>query len=554
MKFYISLFPIIIFGTLLTTNLTVAEIPPKKEVENTTEVELEEDETISDEETESLELEVILEEDSNCKEIDNEEEALETKTEDSNSEEPTAKAECPTLEQIIRYQKLAAADTLYLLGDKIASTVLYQDAKESWDLELTEIKRLPKAIYDADDLSPASSVYWRIYKQGKEQNFESKILVPLELLVTRHPEFIPGHIAYAEELIAYERPLEAIDVLENAIGLYPKEVKLLRTKIAHDISAERWLNASISARQFALFNPDSPEAEEFSKLADEYLEQYQDLVRFELTGNVVGNAILGTVGFILTRNLFGPVSAVESAIMLLQGESALGEKFAKRIQNALPMVEDEVVLTYVTDIGNKITQVSGRDDFEYEFYVIMDDSLNAFALPGGKIFINAGAIMNTDSEAELAGLIAHEVAHSDLSHGFQLATRANLTSNVFQYIPYVGNTAGNLIVLNYSRNMERQADVFGTRVLTAAGYAADGGRNLMVKLDQQHDEAENPNPPAWLSTHPDTKERISYLEEMIVSDNLNRYAYHGVEKHQKIKKLVTKLWKEYQAEQEEQEE
>ncbi|MDJ0532320.1 MAG: M48 family metallopeptidase [Xenococcaceae cyanobacterium MO_207.B15] len=552
MKFYTSLFPIIILSNLFTTNLTVAEIPPEKKVETITEVQLEEAPTTSDEEIESLESEVSLKENTDCNEIKNQEKT--SATEDSNPEEPTAKAECPTLEEIIRHQKLAAADRLYLKGDKIAATVLYRDAKETWSQEGIEINRLPKPIYESDNLSPGGSVYWRMYQQGKKQNLESKIFVPLKLLVTRDPEFIPGHITYAQELTADERPLEAIEVLENAIGLYPEEVELLRAKIATDVAEKRWLNASISARQFALFNPDSPEAAEFTKLADEYLEEYQDYVRSELTWNAVGNAIVGTIGFAVTGNLFGPISALDTTIMLLQGESDIGERFSKRIQKNVPMVEDEAVLSYVRDIGNKITKVSGRNQFEYEFHVIMDENLNAFALPGGKIFINAGAIMKTDSEAELAGLIAHEVAHSDLSHGFQLVTRANLTSNVFQYIPYVGRTAGNLILLNYSRDMERQADVYGTRVLAAAGYAADGVRNLMVKLEQQHDEEDNPNPPAWLSTHPDTEDRITYLETMIVSNKLNRYAYEGVEKHQEIKTLVTKLWQEHQAEQEKEKE
>ena len=540
MKFYTSLLPIIIFGSVFTTNLTVTAIASEAKIETTEEVESTEDPNSADEEIESAA-------DSECEEIT--EPVSETETETSDPEAKSATKKCPTLAEIIRYQKLAAADRLYLQGDKIASTVLYKDAKKAWERETKEIDRLPKAIYDPEKLSPGGSVYWRTYQQGKEQQLESKILVPLKLLVAKNPEFILGHITYAEELTNYERPVEAIAALENAIGLYPKEVKLLRAKIANDIATERWLDASISARQFALLNPELPEAEEFAVLADEYLEAYQDHVRSELTFNAIGNAIVGTLGFALTGNLFGPISALDTTIMLLQGEAALGERFTKRIQKQLPMVEDEAVLTYVRDIGNKITKVSGRNEFEYEFHVIMDNRLNAFALPGGKVFIHTGAIMNTESEAELAGLIAHEVAHSDLSHGFQLVTRANLTSNVFQYIPYIGSTAGNLIVLNYSRDMERQADVFGTRVLAAADYAADGVRNLMVKLEEQHDDAENPQPPAWLSTHPDTEDRVSYIEDIIISNNLNRYAYEGVEKHQEIKKRVTKLWEEYQAEQ-----
>ena len=551
MKFYTSLFPIIIFGSLFTSNLTVAEIPPKTERETTTTIESEPNTATSESEIDPPESIINVEKNFECEEINHEKPESKTTTEAETQSEPeTPKTQCPTLAEIIRYQKLAAADKLYLKGDTIASALLYREAKESWTQEGIEINRLPKPIYDTNKLSPGGSVYWRIYEQGKKQNLESKIFVPLELLVTKNPEFIPGHIAYAQELREAEKSLQAIQTLETAIGLYPKEVELLRSKIATDITEKRWLDASISARQFALLNEEHPKAKEFENLADEYLDEYQDYIRSELTANAIGNAIVGTLGFALTGNIFGPISALDTTIMLLQGESSLGTRFSKRLQEKLPMLEDETVLTYVRDIGNKLTEVSGRDEFEYEFHIIMDDRLNAFALPGGKIFINAGAIMNTDSEAELAGLLAHEIAHSDLSHGFQLATRASLTSNVFQYIPYIGGTAGNLIVLNYSRDMERQADIFGTKMLTAADYAADGVRNLMMELDEQNDDEENPPPPAWLSTHPDTEKRVKYLENMIISNNLNRYAYEGVEKHQEIKKMVSKLWKEYKAEQE----
>ena len=551
MKFYTSLLPIIIFSNLFTTNLTVAQIPPEAEKENTPQVESETSTTTSETTIETPESVITVEESFECEDNREEKTVSETTKEaEFQLEVPTTKIQCPTVEEIIRYQKLAVADELYLQGDTIASMVLYQQAKESWAKQEMEIHRLSKPIYETNKLSPGASVYWRIYQQGKQQNLESKIFVPLELLVTKNPEFIPGHIAYAKELTEAERTLEAIQSLEAALGLYPKEVELLRSKIATDIIENRWLDASISARQFALLNSQHPQAEEFGKLADEYLEEYQDYIRSQLTANVIGNAIVGTLGFALTGNIFGPISALDNTMMLLQGESSLGARFSNRLQEQLPMLKDEAVLTYVRDIGNKLTEVSGRDEFEYEFHVIMDERLNAFALPGGKIFINAGAIMTTDSEAELAGLLAHEIAHADLSHGFQLATRASLASNVFQYIPYVGGTAGNLIVLNYSRDMERQADIFGTKMLTAANYAADGVRNLMVKLEEQNNDQENSQPPAWLSTHPDTEKRITYLENMIISNNLNRYAYEGVEKHQEIKKIVSKLWQEYKAKQE----
>lgn len=469
------------------------------------------------------------------------------KTKESESEEQE-EAKKPTPEEIARLEKLALADQLYLAGDKTAAVELYRQAKEIWKIEPERAIAKPEAAVFSDpaQLSPGGKVFWRNYQQGKKQQFESKVISSLKLLTTREPQFIPGHIHYAEALLKYERAAESLEVLNRAVNLYPNEPAILKAKMNADIAAEKWLDASIMARQYTLFNPDSDQTAEFDRLADEYLAQYQSNLRSSITWNAIGNAIAGTVGFALTGNLFGPLSAIETTSMLLRGESAVGEASVRQIKKQVPLLEDEAVNDYVNQIGQKIAAASGREEFDYQFYVVMDDALNAFALPGGKIFVNAGAIMETDSEAELAGLLAHEVSHSALSHGFQLVTKGNLTSNVVSYIPYVGNTASSLIVLNYSRSMEKQADVFGTKVLVNAGYAADGVRNLMIQLHQSHQDEDNPEPPAWLSSHPNTKARINYIEELIVDRNLNRFAYEGVERHQEIKALVQAKWSEYE--------
>ena len=466
----------------------------------------------------------------------------------NNVGEAAKKPSQPTPEEIARFKKFAEADRLYLKGDKAGAAKLYRQVKETWDLEKVaqDDEKTRKVFDDPADLSPAGKVYWRNYQQGKEQKLESKIFSALKLLTNKEPAFIPGHIHYAKILKQYERETESLQVLNKAVNRYPNEPKLLKAKIDADIAAEKWFDASIAARQFALFNPDLPETAEFTQLAAEYLEKYQSQLRSKITWNAIGNAIAGTLGFVLTGNLFGPISAVETTVMLLRGESAIGESTAKQARKQLPLVENEEVINYVTEIGNKVAKASGRDEFNYEFDLVMSDELNAFALPGGKVFVNIGAIMNTDSEAELAGLLAHEVAHSALSHGFQLVTQGNLTANVVQYIPYVGSTVSSLIVLNYSRDMEKQADIFGTKILVNAGYAADGVRNLMVKLDQVNQDQDHGDPPAWLSSHPNSKERVRYMENLIVDQNLNRYAYEGVSRHQEIKKLVTQRWKEYE--------
>jgi hypothetical protein len=87
------------------------------------------------------------------------------------------------------------------------------------------------AIYEITEAAPAAQVYWREYQAGMEQGLETRILVPLQLLTTRNPEFIPGHIAYAEALEMYDRPAEALAALEQACAIYPDEPKLMLARI-----------------------------------------------------------------------------------------------------------------------------------------------------------------------------------------------------------------------------------------------------------------------------------------------------------------------------------
>jgi len=460
--------------------------------------------------------------------------------------------ETPSPEEIQRHQTLAEANRLYREGSLAAAEQLYRQVKPPFagETEQASIQDPPKLIEDPAELSPGGKVYWREYQAGLARGLEIRIFVPLRLLVERYPQFIPGHLHLAEVLADDNRSDEALQVLERAVQRYPNRVDLLRAKIAAQVEAENWLDASLTAREFALLNPEHPSAAEFTQVADEHLERFKLHLRRRVRGNAIGNAVVGTLGYALMGNIFGPLSALEITLLLLRGESGVGEKLANRLLKRLPMVEDEEVLEYVGEMGEKLAGLTGRDDFEYEFYVVLDENLNAFALPGGKIFVNAGAIVKTKSEAELAGLLAHELSHAVLSHGFQLVTKGSLTSNVVQYIPYAGGIASRLLVFSYSRDMERQADLVGTRILASSDYAADGMRNLMLALDKE----DRPSPPPWLSTHPDTSARMEYLEAVIIRNGYNRYAYEGVQRHSEIQARVKQLLEEQKEQQEEKQE
>jgi predicted Zn-dependent protease len=469
-------------------------------------------------------------------------------TDTPNSEKPATSepkkpdaAQEPALtpEEIARQQKFIEADKLYLAGNIAEAEKLYREVKAPFAKTDTSNQKRKPAILDPTQLSPGGKVYWREAEAGIAAKLQTRTEVPLKLLVENNPEFIPGHIRYAEILKQYNRPKEALDILERASSLYPDQPDLIKARVTALAGGKKWMEASLAARQYAMLYPNAPQAEEFTQLAEQNLKRYKSHIRAEIRGNTIANVITGALGYAVTGSLLGPFSALDSTILLLQGEGAVGESVAKQAKKQLPLVKDEQVLAYVNEIGQKLVKVSGRKEFKYEFFVIPEEELNAFALPGGKVFINAGAIAKSNSEAELAGLIGHELSHVVLSHGFQLVTQGNLISNVTQYLP-LGGTVGQLFAFSYSREMERQADTLGTRLIVASGYAADGLRNLMVTLDKQKKNAL----PSWLSSHPGGNERVSYLENMITRANYNRYTYEGVERHTTIQAKVKQLLKE----------
>ncbi|OAB61762.1 hypothetical protein AY599_15360 [Leptolyngbya valderiana BDU 20041] len=442
---------------------------------------------------------------------------------------------------IDRLQILLEADRLYLSGNYTNAEALYRQVKPPFSIDIGEFRPRAVPFSDPDLLSPAGAVYWRESTAGIEQGLETRIFVPLELLIEEHPEFIPGYLRLAAVLRDRDRPEEALNVLERAASMYPTEAQLVETYIYHLADAEKWLEASIAARQFSLLLPEHSRADNFRGFADEMFEEFQRDLRADLRESAIASVFTGALSVFATGSPFAAIPTLQLALLLLQGEDTVGEKFVEVAQEQLPLVEDVRVTDYVNDIGDRLADLTGRD-MDYEFYVILDENVNAFALPGGKIFIHAGAILAMESEAELAGLLAHELSHAVLSHGFQRMVDATMFGNVVGLVPYAGGILNNLMFFDYSRDQERQADILGTRILATSGYAADGLWNVMVEL---HERDDSPSIPAWISTHPDTEDRIQYLETLIVENGYNRYAYEGVEEYAQVQARVQKLMEDY---------
>jgi beta-barrel assembly-enhancing protease len=166
-----------------------------------------------------------------------------------------------------------------------------------------------------------------------------------------------------------------------------------------------------------------------------------------------------------------------------------------------------------------------RVQHPFEFHCVNDKAINAFALPGGFVFVNRGAIESADNEAQLAGVMAHELSHVALRHGTNQATKAQLTQGILGVAGGIfgGSTSGALltelgsfaaggVLLRYSRTAESQADVMGTQVLYDSGYDPRALAQFFEKLET---ESKGKNPPEFFSDHPSPEHRVDRVMEEI---------------------------------------
>ncbi|MDR7896848.1 M48 family metalloprotease [Thermosynechococcus sp. JY1334] len=455
-------------------------------------------------------------------------------TDNSSGAPTTVELTAEQAAQEARLALLREGDRHWQLGDTVTAQTYYQKAKA--DLDLPPPRVTPPAVLEISQLPPAAQVYWREV-QGGSQLYSAQA-VPLRLLVEQFPEFIPGQVRFAEFLAQQGSLKEAYAHLEKAASLYPDQPDIQRSLVTLYDRQQQWLEAALAAQRFALLNPDHPATPEFQQLAAERMQRFRRRLQGQLREGMIVGALTGLVGVALTGNPLLSLDSIQMMALMMQGESPLGRSAAQQISRQVKLLEDPEVQAYVNEVGQRLAKVAGRNEFEYEFFVIKDNDLNAFALPGGKIFINSGAILKANTEAELAGLLAHEIAHAVLSHGFRLVTQGTATANLTRLLPAGGYVTG-ILVTSYSREMEREADILGTRILAKAGYAADGLLNLMHTLKKEYRHQEPPLP--WFSTHPPTNERIRYIRGLMRDRGYTPFAFEGVERHQQIQARLRTL-------------
>ena len=228
-----------------------------------------------------------------------------------------------------------------------------------------------------------------------------------------------------------------------------------------------------------------------------------------------------TVGILFPQQSLG---------ITVKEEEELSREFLKVVFDRYQLVKDPVVVDFVNDIGQKLVAVFPHQPFTFHFYVIKDKSYNAFASPAGHIFINHGLIEAMESEEELAGVIAHEIAHVYCRHISQkierskkigMATLAGIAAGVLLGSAGAGEAANAITVgtmaagqsaaLAYSRDDEAQADQVGLKYLNHAGYSARGLLRILQKMRGQ--QWFGPNQiPTYLQTHPASEDRMVNID------------------------------------------
>lgn len=228
----------------------------------------------------------------------------------------------------------------------------------------------------------------------------------------------------------------------------------------------------------------------------------------------------------------------------------LGQEAAAQVRQQYPVVQNQFLQDYIRRVGQRLASQPEAGNFPYSFTLLNDRSINAFSLPGGPTFVFTGLLANVDNEAQLAGVLAHEISHVALRHGTNQVSKANLlqipallagaavgNGSLLGQLAQMGVGLGfNSLLLKFSRTDESQADALGARIMAQAGYNPIEMARFFEKLQATNSS----RPPAFLSDHPDPGNRERAIEAEIRTLPQHSYGFSTGE-FQQARSLIAGL-------------
>ncbi len=203
----------------------------------------------------------------------------------------------------------------------------------------------------------------------------------------------------------------------------------------------------------------------------------------------------------------------------------MGRQSAEEVARQVPLLPDERIVNYVRQLGARLAAKAPGFNFTYQFNVIATKEINAFALPGGYIFVNAGTIAAARNEGELAGVMAHEISHVALRHPTNQVSKAYVAQRGMKIIrrvtgadiggilEQVGGAGANLLFLKFGRTAETQADLEGARIMSEAGYDPRNMASFFELLQSKTGQ----RTPEFMSDHPDPGNRVAAINRELPS-------------------------------------
>jgi len=225
------------------------------------------------------------------------------------------------------------------------------------------------------------------------------------------------------------------------------------------------------------------------------------------------------------------LSVTVGAIQLVSvaDEITIGKQAQLKVRKETPQVKDPAAQAYVTRIGRRLAAHAAAEQYPFSFSIANYREVNAFALPGGPVWVNRGAIQAAGTESELAGVLAHEIAHISQRHAAQQLSNAMVTTLGLNLLNALLGNAGGAAAANiaaryvasgaflkFSRDDEQEADRVGVRIMTRAGWDPHGMIELMESIREQ--EKRDPSSvEIFFSNHPSPKDRLALLAHVVPS-------------------------------------